>query len=160
MWRQQGDTLQIPSTPPHLHSRTAEALMADLSPPSALASSPIEQQAAPPAPQGLQAQAQADAPAGWQANPVAQTQAAAASQLPSDLERPNLLSSSSHVQVREQKWVWQKGTLCDVLTNRSLDQGGGAFSLLPCLVYPSQPHSTLPHAGLIASMCCCCLCVW
>lgn len=108
MWRQQGDTLQTPSTPQNLHSRTAEALVADLSPPSALprqASSPPEQ-VAPPAPQGLQAQAQppaqADAPAGWQANPVAQTQAAAASQLPSDLERPNLLSSSSHVQVREQ----------------------------------------------------------
>lgn len=37
---------------------------------------------------------------GWQANPVAQTVAAASTQLPADLQRPNLLSSSSHVQVR------------------------------------------------------------
>ena len=101
MWRQQGDTLQTPLTPPHQHSHAAEASLADLSPPSALprqASNPA-QQAAPPGQQGVQAQAEAEAPAGWQANPVAQTQAAAASQLPSDLERPNLLSSSSHVQV-------------------------------------------------------------
>lgn len=101
MWRQQGDTLQTPSTPPHQHSRAAEASLADLSSPSTLpcqASSPSQQEG-PRGQQGVQAQAEAGTPAGWQANPVAQTQAAAASQLPSDLERPNLLSSSSHVQV-------------------------------------------------------------
>ena len=101
MWRQQGDTLQTPLTPPHQHSRAAESSLADLSPPSALprqASNPPQQEG-PPGQQGVQAQAEAETPAGWQANPVAQTQAAAASQLPLDLERPNLLSSSSHVQV-------------------------------------------------------------
>ena len=101
MWQQQVDPLQTPLTPPHQHSQAAEASMADPSPPSALprqASNP-PQQGGPPGQQGVQAQAEAGTPAGWQANPVAQTQAAAASQLPSDLERPNLLSSSSHVQV-------------------------------------------------------------
>lgn len=160
MWRQQGDTLQTPSTPQNLRSRTAEALMADLSPPSALprqASSPPEQ-VAPPAPQGMP-QAQADAPAGWQANPVAQTQAAAASQLPSDLERPNLLSSSSHVQVREQGMDLPTGTLCQVLTNRCFEQGGGASPLLPCLIYPSHP--TLPcHMLHSKPVCAAAACVW
>ena len=101
MWPQKCDTLHTPLTPPHHHSRDAESSLADLSPPSALprqASNPPQQEG-PPGQQGVQAQAEAETPAGWQANPVAQTQAAAASQLPLDLERPNLLSSSSHVQV-------------------------------------------------------------
>ena len=65
------------------------ASLADLSPPSAL-------------PRQTSAQQQ-DSTAGspdWQANPVAQTVAAASSQLPADLQRPSLLSSSSHAQVR------------------------------------------------------------
>ncbi|KAL3154153.1 hypothetical protein ABBQ32_013677 [Trebouxia sp. C0010 RCD-2024] len=97
MWRQQGDTLQTPLTPHPQHSGAAEASVADLSPPTALPrhSSSPQQEPVPQAP----ALAQADTPP-WQANPVAQTQAVAASQLPSDLERPNLLSSSSHVQLK------------------------------------------------------------
>lgn len=69
-----------------LHKATS---VADLSPSSALPSQASTPQQAP-----------ADTP-GWQANPVAQTSTAASTQLPSDLQRPNLLSSSSHVQVSE-----------------------------------------------------------
>ena len=93
MWRQQGDAFQTPLTPQHQHSRAAQAAIADLSPPSALPHQSSSNQ------QEAQSQAQAGTPP-WQANPVAQTQAVAASQLPADLERPNLLSSSSHVQAR------------------------------------------------------------
>ena len=64
------------------------ASLAELSPPSALPRQASTQQQ--------------DSTAGspdWQANPVAQTVAAATSQLPADLQRPSLLSSSSHAQV-------------------------------------------------------------
>ncbi len=93
MWREHGDAFQTPPTPqpqPQQAPQAAEASFADLSPLGALPrqASAQEQQAA----------SQAGTPP-WQPNPVAQTQAVAASQLPSDLERPNLLSSSSHVQV-------------------------------------------------------------
>ncbi len=93
MWREHGDAFQTPPTPqpqPQHALQAAEASFADLSPPGALPrqASAQEQQAA----------TQAGTPP-WQPNPVAQTQVVAASQLPSDLERPNLLSSSSHVQV-------------------------------------------------------------
>ena len=95
MWREQGDAFQAPLTPQHQLNRTAEAAVADLSPPSALTQqgSSGQQEAA------AQSQAGASGSPPWQANPVAHTQAVAASQLPADLERPNLLSSSSHVQV-------------------------------------------------------------
>lgn len=66
------------------------ASVAELSPPSALphqGSSPAQEPSA--------------GSPGWQANPVAQTVAAVSTQLPADLQRPNLLSSSSHVQVRD-----------------------------------------------------------
>ena len=87
MWRQQGDAFQTPAKPqegPQQAPQPAQASIADLSPPSAL-------------PQQVTVQQPPGTPP-WQANPVAQTQASAG-QLPADLERPNLLSSSSHVQV-------------------------------------------------------------
>ncbi|DBA67096.1 TPA: hypothetical protein ACH3X2_001422 [Trebouxia sp. C0005] len=101
MWREHGDAFQTPPTPqpqPQQAPQAAEASFADLSPPGALlrqASAQQEQQAA----------TQAGTPP-WQPNPVAQTQAVAASQLPPDLERPNLLSSSSHVQLK----AWEEYT--------------------------------------------------
>lgn len=90
MWREHGDAFQTPPTPQPQPQQAAEASFADLSPPSAFPG----QVSAPE----QQASTQAGTPP-WQPNPVAQTQAVAASQLPADLERPNLLSSSSHVQV-------------------------------------------------------------
>ena len=87
MWRQHGDAFQTPlTTPPQ--AQPAQTSIADLSPPSAL-----------PRQASAQEPAAAAGSTPWQPNPVAQTQAVTASQLPADLERPNLLSSSSHVQV-------------------------------------------------------------
>ncbi len=94
MWRQHGDAFETPPTPQPQPQQTQQASqagatsIADLSPPSAL----------PRQGSAEEASAQAGTPP-WQPNPVAHTQAVAAAQLPADLERPNLLSSSSHVQV-------------------------------------------------------------
>lgn len=94
MWQQQGDAFHTPLTPhPSKSQHTVEASIADLSPPGALPHQGSSRQ------QGAAPQAEPSGTPPWQGNPVAQTQAVAASQLPADLERPNLLSSSSHVQV-------------------------------------------------------------
>ena len=94
MWQQQGDAFQTPLTPqPSKPQHSTEASVADLSPLGALPHQGSSRL------QGAAPQVQPSGTPPWQANPVAQTQAVAASQLPADLERPNLLSSSSHVQV-------------------------------------------------------------